>query len=389
MTDQITKSVNNIYKDSNPSFYYELGLKNFLKMELKRKNLFQKLKFPLKMFQNAHLLDLGSGTGQYTIFYNKWGSHCTLVEYDKFSYNLSKKIFSLYSKNKKNKFYNTSLFNFRLKKKFDIIVCNGVLHHTKSYAKGLNLISKKLKKNGYLILGIANSSGFFQRNIQRYLLYKISNSKDEIIKNANILFKNHLLRASKIGGRSIQSIISDTYLNPKIDTPSISQLISLLRKNNLQLYSSFPSLTSFEDLIDIKDWYDLKNINHNYINEFFWLHRSVTNYKYKHINFNKLRDKLTSAFNDLSYKKIRKIKKKKIYNYFNNYNKYISKFTYENLFQKKIHIKLVNETFDLLKKINKIKNPYEIKKYLNACKYLFKGYSGLGMNYFICEKMKS
>ena len=39
-----------------------------------------------------------------------------------------------------------------------------------------------LKKDGILILGLGETNGFFQRNLQRYILYSLSRDKNELIK---------------------------------------------------------------------------------------------------------------------------------------------------------------------------------------------------------------
>ena len=117
-------------------------------------------------------------------------------------------------------------------KKYDFVISNGVAHHTKDPKKNINICCKVLKKNGFFILGVGNKSGFFQRNLQRLILYNISDKEEDIIKYAKILFKNHLKRSVKYSGRKIDEIIFDTYINPKIENFTFNEIKNLFHKNN-------------------------------------------------------------------------------------------------------------------------------------------------------------
>ena len=46
--------------------------------------------------------------------------------------------------------------------------------------------NKILKKDGILILGLGETNGFFQRYLQRYILYSLSRDKNELIKLAKL-----------------------------------------------------------------------------------------------------------------------------------------------------------------------------------------------------------
>ena len=87
----ILKKVNEVYKEKNPSLYLKDLRKKKILLE-NRKDFLLELKLPKKIFLNSTLIDIGSGSGQNTLGYDKLGSKCTLVEYDKKS---CKKLFSL------------------------------------------------------------------------------------------------------------------------------------------------------------------------------------------------------------------------------------------------------------------------------------------------------
>ena len=130
------------------------------------------------MFKNSKLIELGSGSGQNTLVFDTMGADCTLVEYDKNSYLNSIKLFKKYAKNQYN-IINKDLFKFKTKKKYDIVVSNGVAHHTVNPKKNLDICCKLLKKEGFLLIGICLKSGWFQRNLQRAILYNLSENKND------------------------------------------------------------------------------------------------------------------------------------------------------------------------------------------------------------------
>ena len=47
-----------------------------------------------------------------------------------------------------------SALNINLKKKYDVVLCNGVLHHTNSLEKGIKELCRILKKDGKIIIGL-------------------------------------------------------------------------------------------------------------------------------------------------------------------------------------------------------------------------------------------
>lgn len=402
MMKTITQKVNDVYSKENPSLY----LKNFSqvnKFVKNRINLLMALKLPKKIFKNSNLIDYGSGTGLNTLVYNYLGANCTLVEYDKKSYLYSKKLFKTFSKNK-YQIHNKDIFNFRTKKKFDFVISNGVVHHTKNPILNLKICVKSLKKNGFFILGIGETNGFFQRNLQRLILYSLGDNRDEIIQLAKILFKDHLYRSKKFSGRTIEEIIADTYLNPKINTLSLKQMIDFFKKNNLEMYSFYGTIKSIENLLKSDtDQFKLKNSNKSLKKKGFKINFNLNDLQnfslsnnfyqksqshlYKKINLlNNNLNKLTSSINDIEFNKKRKVKKNLVDAIYKN----IVEFNDVDLLNKKHNLKFLDELKFLIKILNsrltKKEKFFKIKKYLPDFKVLLKGLNGTGMNYFVGYK---
>ena len=204
MKTSVLKKLDEVYSKKNPSFFIKkLNNKKATKLIENRKNFLLNLKLPPKIFNSAKLLDLGCGSGHNSIVFDHLKAKCTLVEYNKKSFKNAKILFKKFAK-KNHKFFNQDLFKFKSKIKYDIVVSNGVAHHTMSPKKNINIACKFTKKNGFLILGICTPEGWFQRNLQRLILFNISKTKKEVVSNSKKLFSDHLKRSCKFGLRTAE-----------------------------------------------------------------------------------------------------------------------------------------------------------------------------------------
>lgn len=403
---QIIKDVNAVYSQQNPSTYIDSDKKNKLEIFLRnKKNFLVSLKLIPKLFENSSLIDLGCGSGQNSLVYDHLGSKCTLVEYDLKSCENAKNLFDKYAKNE-FKIINSDLFKVKFKKKFDFVISNGVAHHTKDVKKNIKIGCNLLNKNGFFLLGIANVSGYFQRNLQRYILYKTSNTKEEIVKNALIFFKSHIERGVRYGGRSKLEIIYDSYLNPKIEAISINEIKKIFDKNNIELYSSYYHVKSVGDFLNTNPYQfqainqKTKNGTHNKIIKDVYFSElqnfSLSNNFKSNINLsslskaNKLLQSISSCVNDVAVDNCN-IKNKKLIKKLNSYKKIINKIYKFEILDKKHNSNFLKEVIEIIsilnnKIIKKDEKKLKIIKSLRKAKYIFKGFSGTGMDYYVGYK---
>ena len=398
ISKKIIDQVNEVYKEKNPSTY----IKDFDKKKIKllidnrKKFLLEKLHLPPRIFKNSELLDLGCGSGQNSIFYDWYGANCTLVEFDKKSFLNTKKLFKQFSQNKTT-FINNDLFKFNTKKKFDFVISNGVAHHTHDIRKNINHAAKFLKKDGILILGIGETNGFFQRHLQRHILFNVAKDHDDIIKISKLLFKENLLRAKKYGGRSEDEIIYDTYLNPKIQTLSFDQVQNIFNRNKLSLYSLDENEFNIENLYgnNSKQYKVIFKNKKKILNKDFFLN-SIINFslseesrKFKSRDMqkinkvNRMHNNLTDMFNDQTPNNH---KLKEIDNFLKIYKNKIKNIKKIDLIDKKNLILFLNETQNILNILKFKNNKIKIAKLYSAIKNnkkLFRKLNGKGMNYFV------
>lgn len=202
----------------------------------------RKLKFPRRMFRDASLIEFGSGTGEHSLFYLKWGAQGTFVEINELALQRMEQLFKHFGIGpERYQARNLSIFDYADTQTYDIVSCLGVLHHLEEKERALGIVARAVAPGGFLILGIGNNAGTFQRNVQRLIVNRLAGTDPGRIEQvAEDLFSGHLDRAEKYGRRSRRSIIHDTYVNPKIDTMSVVDILEQFSANGLELYSSWP-----------------------------------------------------------------------------------------------------------------------------------------------------
>ncbi len=238
-SDNITNEVISFYKD-DPFPNYELTDNKFTILEKGDNNLFTA---SLKKFigHKKKILEVGAGTCQLSN-YLSIGNNNKIIAFDA---NLSSlRIGSNFAK--KNEIKNVDFVcgdifdNHFQDEYFDIILCNGVLHHTKDTFLALKRISKLLKKNGIILIGLYNKLGRL-RTFFRKFMYKIFGKK------YLILFDPVLRKIEKNSKKKIDAWIKDQYTHPVERSHTFDEVLKSFKENNLSFFNSFPSCEFFND----------------------------------------------------------------------------------------------------------------------------------------------
>ena len=346
------------------------------------------------MFQGCELIDFGAGTGENTVYLANWGAKCTLVEMNKLAQDISKKVFYKYTKIKKHKFIQSSIFDFKKTKKlYDIVHCRGVLSHTAANRIAFKKISSFLKPGGYLIFGDPNKSGGFQNMLQRYAVYSFSKNENDMIKVSEYLFKKDIDRSQKTIPRTRNEIIYDRWVIQSQDDPSIEQVFNWIKENNLKFYSSHPRLPDFffgNSLHhkDRKDLFKFKNIFS--LSELIWFIQTdddkkvVSNLNYDLKNFSNSLSSLSSYVANCNVKT--KINYRKFRFKAFRLSLEINKLNNFKIFNKKAKI-FLEESVKFINLVQK-SDLASVKKFIKNSKYLFKGACGVRHVDFIAYKKK-
>ena len=257
LSDQVAKRVSKFYT-SNPFPNYK---ENDDKISITQRGNSNFLASQFKKFvgYDKKILEVGCGTGQLSVYFST-GNNNLIVAMDATLESL--KVAEKFSrKNSINniRFLNSDIFDDVLQDEhFDFIWCNGVLHHTKNPYEGFKIVSKSLKKKGYILVGLYNKFGRLRTLIRRFL-YKIFG-----IKILKIL--DPTLRKLKISKEEQNAWIQDQYDHPQESLHTIDEVIRWFKENDVEFISSIPS-SDFENDQDLLNIFEKKEVG-NFFSRF-------------------------------------------------------------------------------------------------------------------------
>jgi len=208
------------------------GVENISDLQRKAKRSY----FISKLFSDIpsgyDVLEVGCGTGQVTNFLGL-NKSLTVTGVDMSHSSLIKALEFKNRNNIKNvEFVRMNIFYPCFKKKFDLVFCSGVLHHTKNPYLGFEKILELLKDDGIIIIGLYNR--FMRLRTHFFQIFKHSNYLkkkgffDKSIKDLN-------------DKKKIKTWIEDQYYNPHETSHSFDELLSWFKKNNIEFLNSFPN----------------------------------------------------------------------------------------------------------------------------------------------------
>ena len=234
-----TKKVISFYKD-DPFPNYELSDNKQTILEKGNKNTFTS---NLKKFigYNKKILEVGSGTCQLSN-YLSIGNNNQITAFDA-NYSSLKTGLDFAKKNeiKNVDFVCGDIFDDHFKDEyFDIILCNGVLHHTKNTFEAMKIINKALKKNGMILIGLYNKFGRLRTFFRKYI-YKILGKKYLMI------FDPVLRKTDKNSIKKINAWIRDQYTHPVERSHTFDEVINNFKINNINFFNSYPRCDFFTD----------------------------------------------------------------------------------------------------------------------------------------------
>ena len=380
ITNLIQKNLLKLYINNNPS--NPTNLKKRLKVG---QNDLEKLSFPLRFFKNLSVGDFGCGTGEFSFLAAKNGAKVEAFDFNKWSIKIAKE------NSKKLRIKNCNFYEkdfFAIKKKFDFVICTGVLHHLPNPYKGLKHLTSRVKKNGFLFVGFGLDSSNISHNLMKLIVRNWGKSDYDIKKTSKYLFKNHINRSMKFGLRKEDSVIADQFINTQHYYLNIKKIFNIIRKNFFKLHSSWPPIF-FPRGDSLRN--DTLKINNFISSELMWSTKTIDD-KIRLKNFSIKNNKKLQLFNNFK-KTLNHNKNKSIYECLKkkNFSSLTSKITYikrlEHDFDLNEHIiRFYNELSGLLFFFSKKRKLHEAKKEISKKKYIFKGTNGLGINYFIFRK---
>jgi SAM-dependent methyltransferase len=117
----------------------------------------ESLGVPPSVFRGRRVLDVGCGSCEKASFYADWGAHVTGLEMTPDVLALARDTIA----GRDVILVETSLFDYRAPAAFDIVIADGVLHHTADTEAALKRCASFVAPGGILVVGLVNVWGRF------------------------------------------------------------------------------------------------------------------------------------------------------------------------------------------------------------------------------------
>lgn len=182
---------------------------------------------------NASVLEVGCGTGQLSNYLAATTmTHVYAADMTLASLRLGKE-FAERNKISGIRFVQMNLFSPCIRpESMDIVVSNGVLHHTADTRKAFLSISRLVKPGGYAIIGLYNKIGRLRTDFRRHL-YKIFGE-------SALILDPHLRK--NLSPEKRRSWILDQYRHPQERKHTMSETLGWFGEAGFEFVSSIPKI---------------------------------------------------------------------------------------------------------------------------------------------------
>ena len=239
---------NNLITSTQSEFYNDVKFPNYddidnfgTLLDKSSKSIFVK-KLDDEIPFNSRVLEAGCGTGQLSIALSRYNRKIHSIDLSKGSL-IEAKNFIKQNEIKNVQLYRMNIFNLCFPKNyFDIIISNGVLHHTHNPKLAFGKLSECLKPNGIIVIGLYHKYGRIVQNIRQFLI-KIFGEK---LKSIDKRFSENLSDKKKYAW------FKDQYNNPHETKHSYNEVINWFNENDIEFINSIPFNFDLNDKIFLK-----------------------------------------------------------------------------------------------------------------------------------------
>jgi len=192
------------------------------------------------------LLDVGCGSAEKATFYHDWGARVTGIDMTPAVIARAREVIG----DRNIRLIHSSIFDQALGERFDVVVSDGVLHHTADTLAGLKWCVQHLESQGLLMFGLVNIWGSFwwfkpARAITR-LLGRDYHGRARWGQRLFASFRGGQEGEETTSGfhRSTQSWAYDWFANPRWNAHGPAEIRDWLDDLGLEHVASVPSLIS-------------------------------------------------------------------------------------------------------------------------------------------------
>ncbi|GAB4238616.1 MAG: hypothetical protein Kow00109_13090 [Acidobacteriota bacterium] len=127
---------------------------------------------------------------------------------------------------------------------FDVVICNGVLHHTPDPRAGFRILSRLVRPGGYLVVGLYHRWARLGTDLRR-VLFRMTGDR--------LVFLDPRVRREHLGERRRQAWFADQYRNPHESKHTIQETCTWIAEEGLELARTLPSRAFFRTLDEGED----------------------------------------------------------------------------------------------------------------------------------------
>jgi carbamoyltransferase len=125
--------------------------------------------------------------------------------------------------------------------RFDVVLCNGVLHHTSDPRGGFRSLVSLVKPGGHIVIGLYNTYGRVMTDLRRVLFRATGGSAKWI---------DPYLRSASISQAKRTAWFADQYLHPHESKHTIGEVLTWFEEEGLEFVRGVPSVVRGPDTPD-------------------------------------------------------------------------------------------------------------------------------------------